>query len=211
MVERSEISTCKTPVELVDAAAFVTEWWENSEGRRLPGEEGGYTVYGIEFWDGCRFFDYTQGSVFERVSELGFGPVEVWRNNFLSEHGRVMAYVVRCVASYLAVTDASECVMGDSFGINGVPYRFAFIYLVARDRWRDDDARLLPGEEGRTTVYQIEVRDGCQYFGYTRGGVFGWLIDTAVVSKVVAGFARGQFELEKCPIRRDSNCHPRVR
>ena len=110
MVERSEIGTCKTPVELVDAAAFVTEWWENAEGRRLPGEEGGYTVYGIEFWDGCRFFDYTQGSVFERFSELGFGPVEVWRNNFLSEHGRVMAYVVRCVASDLAVTDALELV-----------------------------------------------------------------------------------------------------
>ena len=110
MVERSEIGTCKTPVELVDAAAFVTEWWENAEGRRLPGEEGGYTVYGIEFWDGCRFFDYTQGSVFERFSELGFGPVEVWRNNFLSEHGRVMAYVVRCVSSDLAVTDALELV-----------------------------------------------------------------------------------------------------
>ena len=86
MVERSEISTCKTPVELVDAAAFVTEWWENAEGRRLLGEKGGYTVFAVEFWDGCRFFDYTQGSVFERVSELGFGPVEVWRNNFLSEH-----------------------------------------------------------------------------------------------------------------------------
>ena len=195
MVERSEISTCKTPVELVDAAAFVTEWWENAEGRRLLGEKGGYTVFAVEFWDGCRFFDYTQGSVFERVSELGFGPVEVWRNNFLSEHGRVMAYVVRCVASYLAVTDASECVMGDSFGINGVPYRFASIYLVARDRWRDDDARLLPGEEGRRTVYQIEVRDGCQYFGYTRGGVFGWLIDTGVVSEVVTSSARGQSEL----------------
>ena len=110
MVERSEIGTCKTPVELVDAAAFVTEWWENAEGRRLPGEEGGYTVYGIEFWDGCRFFDYTQGSVFERVSELGFGPVEVWRNNFLSEHMGQMAYVVRCVASDLAVTDALELV-----------------------------------------------------------------------------------------------------
>ena len=48
--------------------------------------------------------------MFERFSELGFGPVEVWRNNFLSEHGRVMAYVVRCVASDLAVTDALELV-----------------------------------------------------------------------------------------------------
>ncbi len=110
MVERSEIGTCKTPVELVDAAAFVTEWWENAESRRLLGEKGGYTVFAVEFWDGCRFFDYTQGSVFERVSELGFGPVEVWRNNFLSEHMGQMAYVVRCVASDLAVTDALEMV-----------------------------------------------------------------------------------------------------
>ena len=96
--------------DVADAAAFVAEWWENAEGRPLPGEEGGFTVYGVEFWDGCRFFDYTQGGVFERFSELGFGPVEVWRNNFLSEHGRVMAYVVRCVASDLAVTDALELV-----------------------------------------------------------------------------------------------------
>ena len=110
MVERSEISTCKTPVELVDAAAFVTEWWENAEGRRLLGEKGGYTVFAVEFWDGCRFFDYTQGSVFERVSELGFGPVAVWRNNFLSEHMGQMAYVVRCEFSDLAVTDALELV-----------------------------------------------------------------------------------------------------
>ena len=110
MVERSEISTCKTPVELVDAAAFVTEWWENAEGRRLLGEKGGYTVFAVEFWDGCRFFDYTQGSVFERVSELGFGPVEVWRNRFVVAHAVEMAYIVRCVASNLAVTDALELV-----------------------------------------------------------------------------------------------------
>ena len=97
--------------EPVDAAAaFVTEWWENADGRRLPGEEGGFTVYAIEFWDRCRFFDYTQDGVFERVSELGFGPVEVWRNNFVSEHMGQMAYVVRCVASDLAVTDALELV-----------------------------------------------------------------------------------------------------
>ena len=94
----------------VDAAAFVAEWWAMAEGRRLAGEESGYTVFTVEFWDGCRFFDYTQGSVFERVSELGFGPVEVWRNNFLSEHMGQMAYVVRCVAADLAVTDALELV-----------------------------------------------------------------------------------------------------
>ena len=44
-------------------------------------------------------------------------------------------------------------------------------------------------------VLGIEVRDGCQYFGYTRGGVFGWLFDTGVVSEVVSSSARGQSEL----------------
>ena len=84
--------------DVVDAsAAFVAEWWEKAEGRRLPGEEGGFTVFTIEFWDGCRFFDYTQGRVFERVSDLGCGPVEVWQNKFVAEHVGQMAYVVRCV------------------------------------------------------------------------------------------------------------------
>ena len=94
----------------VDAAAFVTKWWEHVDGRRLPGEEGGYTVFAVEFWDGCRFFDYTQGSVFERVSELGYGPVEVWRNRFVSEHMGQMAYVVRCVVSDLDRAAALELV-----------------------------------------------------------------------------------------------------
>ena len=96
--------------DVVDAAAFVAEWWDNADGRRLPGEEGGYTVFTIDFWDGCRYFDYTPGAVFERVSELGYGPVEVWRNNFVAEHSREMTYVVRCVASGLAVADALELV-----------------------------------------------------------------------------------------------------
>ena len=48
--------------------------------------------------------------MFERVSELGFGPVEVWRNQFVAAHMVEMAYVVRCVASDLAVTDALELV-----------------------------------------------------------------------------------------------------
>ena len=95
---------------LTAAAAFVTEWWDSVDGRRLPGEEGGFTVFTIDCRDGCRFFDYTQGSVFERVSELGYGPVAVWRNNFLSEHMGQMAYIVRCVASDLARADALELV-----------------------------------------------------------------------------------------------------
>lgn len=111
MREQVEAMVVDGFAEPVDAAAaFVTEWWENAEGRRLLGEKGGYTVFAVEFWDGCRFIDYTEGSVFERVSELGFGPVEVWRNNFLSEHMGQMAYIVRCVDSDLTVAKAVELV-----------------------------------------------------------------------------------------------------
>ena len=98
------------PVDVVGTAAFVTGWWDSVDGRRLPGEEGEFTVFTIEFWDGCRFFDYTQEGVFERFSELGFGPVEVWRNPFVAAHAVEMAYIVRCVASDLTVTDALELV-----------------------------------------------------------------------------------------------------
>ena len=94
--------------DVADAAAFVAEWWENAEGRRMPGEEGGYTVFTIEFWDGCRYFGYTQGSVFECVSDLGCGPVEVSQNKFVVEHGGQMAYVVQCVRSSLDRSSARQ-------------------------------------------------------------------------------------------------------
>ena len=106
--------------DVADVAAFVAEWWENAEGRRLPGEEGGYTVFTIEFWDGCRYFGYTQGSVFECVSDLGCGPVEVSQNKFVVEHVGQMAYVVRCVASNLGVErgygmtiEVRDCPLGE--------------------------------------------------------------------------------------------------
>ena len=102
MVERSEISTCKTPVELVDAAAFVTEWWENAEGRRLVGEKGGYTVFAVEFWDGCRYFGVTDMSVLDAVDDLVASPFLERRSLFVSDHCGQMGYVVRCVGSDLA-------------------------------------------------------------------------------------------------------------
>ena len=111
MVERSEISTCKTPVELVDAAAFVTEWWENAEGRRLLGEKGGYTVFRRRVLGWLSFSSITpREACLSAFRNWGLGPVEVWRNNFLSEHMGQMAYVVRCEFSDLAVADALELV-----------------------------------------------------------------------------------------------------
>ncbi len=96
--------------QVVDTHLVARDWWQENDGRLLPGEAGGITVYAVEFWDGCRLFDYTQGSAFQRVSELGFGAVEVWRNRFVAEHMGQMAYVVRCVTSDLTVADAAEVV-----------------------------------------------------------------------------------------------------
>ena len=47
--------------------------------------------------------------------------------------------------------------------------------LVAKNWWRDDHFRSLPGEESQTTLFVVEFQDGCRHFGYTRGSVFGRL------------------------------------
>ena len=96
--------------QVVDMHLVARDWWQENDGRPLPGEAGGTTVYAVEFWDGCVAFEYTQGSVFERVSELGFGPVESWRNRFVAAHAVEMAYIVRCVDSDLTVAEAVELV-----------------------------------------------------------------------------------------------------
>ena len=43
---------------------------------------------------------------------------------------------------------------------------------LAKDWWRGEMFRLLPGEEGDHTVYVIDFYDRCKYFGYTREPVF---------------------------------------
>ena len=47
--------------------------------------------------------------------------------------------------------------------------------LVAKNWWRDDDVRSLPGKECQTTLFVVEFQDGYRHFGYTRGSVFGRL------------------------------------
>ncbi len=95
-------------VKTLDIGPVATDWWRENDARLLPGEEGAYTVFAVAFWDGCAFVDYTQGNAFERVSELAFGPVEVWRDDFVASHAVEMAYIVRCVASDLTRGDAVE-------------------------------------------------------------------------------------------------------
>ena len=86
----------------VDVAALVTEWWENADGRRLPGEEGGCTVFAVELWDGCRYFGVTDMSILDAVDDLVASPFLERRSLFVSDHCGQMGYVVRCVGSDLA-------------------------------------------------------------------------------------------------------------
>ena len=88
--------------DVVDAAAFVAEWWEKADGRRLPGEEGGWTVFAIEFWDGCRYFGVTDMSILDAVDDLVASPFLGRRSLFVSDHCGQMGYVVRCVGSDLS-------------------------------------------------------------------------------------------------------------
>ena len=86
----------------VDAAAFVTEWLETANGRRLPGEEGGCTVFAIQFWDGCGYFGVTDMSILDAVDDVLASPFLDRRSEFASDHCGQMGYVVRCVGSDLA-------------------------------------------------------------------------------------------------------------
>ena len=81
--------------------AFVAEWWENARCRRLPGEDDGFTVFAIEFWDGCRFFGVTDMTILDAVDDLVASPYPDLRSRFASEHCVQMGYVVRCVGSSL--------------------------------------------------------------------------------------------------------------
>ena len=92
----------------VDIGLVAKKWWRDNSGRRLPGEASGYTVFVVQFLDGCVFVEYTQGTAFERVSELAFSPVEIWQDRFVASHAVAMAYLVRCVASELTRGEAAE-------------------------------------------------------------------------------------------------------
>ena len=107
MVETLHIDAA--PEERVDLRLVATGWWQEHGGRLLPGEvDGGFSVFGIQFWDGCRFFDYTDGTVFDRVSDLACSPVAGLQSQFVNEHAAEMAYLVWCVASGLEVGEARK-------------------------------------------------------------------------------------------------------
>ena len=82
-----------------DAFKFARDWWHDDPVCLLPGEEGGHTVFVIEFYDGCKYFGYTRKSVVARVASLMSESGGWGSNAFVREHGGSVPYVVRCVAS----------------------------------------------------------------------------------------------------------------
>ena len=83
-----------------DLGLLASDWWQENDGRLLPGEAGGVTVFEILYQDGCRHFGFTGTNVFDRLVELSNGLVDGRSNGFVSEH-RQLSYVVRCVATNL--------------------------------------------------------------------------------------------------------------
>ena len=87
------------PDRFVELFLITRDWWLEDDSRLLPGEEGGATVFVVDFADGCRYCGYTSEGVFSRLGELMGGPFDHGSNEFAMEHGRGMVYLVRCVAS----------------------------------------------------------------------------------------------------------------
>ncbi len=93
-----------------DLGLFASDWWQENDGRLLPGEAGGVTVFVVEFQDGCRYLghtDPTDSSVFERMDDLVASPLDERRSVFVAEHCARMGSVVRCIASNLDVAAAA--------------------------------------------------------------------------------------------------------
>ena len=78
---------------------LVRDWWGADDAPLLPGEEGGRTVFVVDFWDGCRYFGYIRGNVFGRLARLVNEPGNFGFNPFVLGHAARVPYLVRCVAS----------------------------------------------------------------------------------------------------------------
>ena len=116
MSESPEVSSAPSLDEYVETAytsaqlaRLAAEWWRHSLTRTLPGEEGGYTVFTLDFYDGCKYFGYTKEFVQDRAATLSsnIGP---WQSSqFVMEHtlGQV-PYIVCCIASSLTKQAAKE-------------------------------------------------------------------------------------------------------
>ena len=92
----------------IDSSAVVAQWWADDDVRLLPGEEGGTSVFVVEYEDGCRYLGYTGRSVVRRLSELMAGPFVRGSDAFVREHGQRVPYLVYCVESGLDKRQAQQ-------------------------------------------------------------------------------------------------------
>ena len=93
---------------LPEQIKFARQWWLDDHARRLPGEEGGHTVFAIEFYDGCKYFGYTKDDVSYRAMSL-ITDVGGWGTNlFVEEHAKRVPYLVRCIRSGMDECEARQ-------------------------------------------------------------------------------------------------------
>ena len=76
MAGSSENQSGGVPAWFVDMFVTTQNWWREEDSRLLPGEEGGTTVFLVEFADGCRYCGHTSERVFSRLRELMGGPFD---------------------------------------------------------------------------------------------------------------------------------------
>ena len=77
----------------------------------------------------------------------------------------------------------------------GVPGPSSGALMTARHWWREDVVRMLPGEKGGSTVFEISFWDGCRYVGHTDSTVFE-CVDDLVASPLDE--RRSAFVAEHC-------------
>ena len=96
------------PVSSAELSRLARDWWRAADDNLLPGEAGGRTVFVLDFWDGCRYFGYTRGSVFGRLATLLSEAGSFGFNAFVVGHAARVPYLVRCVASRMDERQARE-------------------------------------------------------------------------------------------------------
>ena len=95
----------RLPHPPMEHVQFAGNWWYDDKARPLPGEECGYTVFVIDFYDGCKYFGCMKEYVAYRAAALS-AYIGGWGPNFYVQ--QQVPYVVRCIKSNLNNDDAKE-------------------------------------------------------------------------------------------------------
>ena len=166
----------QVPAWLAEQIKFARDWWHDDPVCLLPGEEGGHTVFVIEFYDGCKYFGYTRKSVAARVASLMSESGGWGSNAFVREHGGSVPYVVRCVASNMDQRQGRQLrdllvarAPGDVYVAYGDPVQWVIgrnlhrRHLTALQRASCVSAALEWATQGKRPVMHTERDDGGQY------------------------------------------------